>query len=448
MFKRIFGTDGIRGMANSDVMTVDTTTKLGMAAGSYFTRGAHRHRVIIGKDTRLSGYMFESALTAGFLSVGMDVFLVGPMPTPAIAMLTRSMRADIGVMISASHNPYYDNGIKLFRPDGQKLSDAIENEIEKRMQQDLSKYYAAPEALGRAKRIDDAPGRYIEFVKNTLPKGMRLDGLKIVIDSANGAAYHLGSKILWELGADVVELGVSPDGFNINKDCGSTSPNTLCQAVIENKADIGIALDGDADRVIIVDEKGVVVDGDQIIAAIATHYHKHGMLKGGCVVATIMSNLGLEKYLQGLGIELVRTKVGDRNVALKMQSLGSNVGGEQSGHVILSDYITTGDGLITSLKLLSILREGNQPISQVCQLFKPVPQREESIRISGNNPLDDQEIVEKIEFIKKEFSDSRIVVRKSGTESMIRVMVEAPESTKVDTIIEKINSLIGVICLV
>ncbi len=377
--RRLFGTDGIRGTANSDPMTAETALRLGQAAGIMFVRGSHRHQVLIGKDTRLSGYMIEPALVAGFVGVGMDVQLVGPLPTPAIAMLTRSMRADLGVMISASHNPFEDNGIKLFGPDGYKLSDTMEAEIEALMASDLSDRMGAPAALGRASRLVDAAGRYIESAKATFPRGQTLDGMKIVIDCANGAAYKVAPTVLWELGATVIPLGVSPDGFNINRECGSTVPENLCRAVVAHGADLGLALDGDADRLLLSDERGRLVDGDQILALAAQNLHRSGKLRGGAVAATVMSNLGLERFLAGQGLALRRTAVGDRYVMERMRADGLNLGGEQSGHVILADYSTTGDGLVAALQALAVLVERQRPASEVLRLFDPLPQRLRSV---------------------------------------------------------------------
>ena len=384
--RRLFGTDGIRGTANTDPMTAETALRLGQAAGIMFVRGSHRHQVLIGKDTRLSGYMIEPALVAGFVGVGMDVHLVGPLPTPAIAMLTRSMRADLGVMISASHNPFEDNGIKLFGPDGYKLSDTTEAEIEALMAEDLTQRMAAPAALGRASRLVDAAGRYIEGAKATFPRGQTLDGLKIVIDCAHGAAYKVAPTVLWELGATVIPLGVTPDGFNINKECGSTVPEHLCRAVVEHGADLGLALDGDADRLLMSDERGRLVDGDQILALAAMNLQRSGRLRGGAVAATVMSNLGLERYLEGQGLALRRTAVGDRYVMERMRADGLNLGGEQSGHIILSDYSTTGDGLVAALQVLAVLVEQKRPASDALRLFDPLPQRLRSVRFSGPSP--------------------------------------------------------------
>jgi phosphoglucosamine mutase len=364
MTRKYFGTDGIRGRANEGKMTAEMAMRVGMVAGRHFTRGDHQHRVVIGKDTRLSGYLLESALTSGFISMGMDVVLLGPMPAPAVAMLTRSLRADLGVMLSASHNPFYDNGIKLFGPDGNKLSDEIEHELEEKMDNGYNKHLVESENLGRAQRLRNALGRYIEFAKNTFPKNLRLDGLKVVLDCANGAAYRTAPSVLWELGAEVIVIGASPNGTNINDNCGSTKPEAVCKKVIEEGADIGIALDGDADRLIICDETGQIIDGDQLMATIATNWHEEGRLKGGSLVATLMSNLGLEKHMKSLGLGLERTNVGDRYVVAAMQKLGCNVGGEQSGHIVLSDFNTTGDGLVAALQVLAVLVEKGQTSKQ------------------------------------------------------------------------------------
>ena len=382
MVRKYFGTDGIRGRANG-VITPELALKAGQATGLVFRRGEHRHRVVIGKDTRLSGYMIETALVSGFTSVGMDVLLLGPMPTPAVAMLTRSMRADLGVMISASHNPFDDNGIKLFGPDGYKLSDEAELEIEKLMDADLTKRLAKSRDLGRAKRIDGVHDRYIEFAKRTLPRNLSLDGLRIVIDCANGAAYRVAPDALWELGADVISIGVEPDGFNINDDCGSTAPEAFCSKVREMRADIGIALDGDADRVVIADERGHLIDGDQVLAAIAESWREDGRLAKPGIVGTVMSNLGLERHLQSLGLELVRTPVGDRYILERMREHGYNVGGEQSGHIILSDYTTTGDGFVAALQVLAVVQKQHKPVSQVCHRFDALPQVLKNVRYAA-----------------------------------------------------------------
>lgn len=392
MSRRYFGTDGIRGRANIDPMTAEVALKVGMAAGSYFRRGGHRARVIVGKDTRLSGYLLEQALTAGFIAVGCEVILVGPMPTPAIAMLTRSLRADLGVMISASHNPYQDNGIKLFGPDAFKLSDQVEAEIEALMDAPAEQLRVPAAELGRAQRLENARGRYIESVKATFPRGLSLADMKVVIDCANGAAYQVAPTVLWELGADVIAIANKPDGTNINRDCGSTCPELMCKTVVEQGADIGIALDGDADRVLISDESGKLVDGDQIMALIADGWHRAGRLTGGGIVATIMSNMGLERFLDARGLKLERTKVGDRYVAEHMRANGYNVGGEQSGHMILNDYATTGDGLIAALQVLAEVVHSGKPVSQATDLFTPMPQELRNVRYGDHAPLADTRV--------------------------------------------------------
>lgn len=439
MTRKLFGTDGIRGKANSTPMTAETALRVGMAAGHIFTRGAHRHSVVIGKDTRLSGYTLEPALVSGFASVGMDVILVGPMPTPAIAMMTRSLRADLGVVLSASHNPYHDNGIKLFGPDGYKLSDETEAEIEALMENGLEKHLADSERLGRVKRLNDADGRYIEYVKNTFPKGLRLDGLKVVVDCANGAAYRAAPAALWELGAEVVPLGVSPDGFNINKDCGSTDTKAMRSAVIEHGADIGIALDGDADRVLVADEKGALLDGDQLMATVAESWHAEGRLTGGGVVATVMSNLGLEHYLQGLGLTLVRTQVGDRYVVEHMREHGFNVGGEQSGHIILADYTTTGDGLIAALEMLSVMVRSGKPVSQIGRKFTPLPQLLRNVRYTGAPPLEEDAVKRAVDDGEERLGKTgRLLIRKSGTEPVVRVMAEGEDEALIKDVVSTI----------
>ena len=397
MTRKLFGTDGIRGTANQEPMTAETALRVAMAAGRWFTRGDHRHLVVIGKDTRLSNYMLEPAMTSGFASMGMDVVLVGPMPTPGVAMLTRSLRADVGVMLSASHNKFEDNGIKLFGPDGYKLSDEVEAEIEAMVAEgDMAAHLAAPSALGRVRRLEDAQGRYIEFVKYTFPRGLRLDGLKIVVDCANGAAYRIAPSVLHELGADVIPIAVTPDGTNINRDCGATVPEAMCQQVVAHGADIGIALDGDADRVIVADETGAVLDGDQLMALVASSWQKSKRLAGNEIVATVMSNLGLERYLQSLGLQLIRTKVGDRYVLEYMRAKGCNVGGEQSGHIILSDYATTGDGLIAGLQVLAALVESGKPLSEIGRIFTPYPQTLRNVRFNGGTPLEADSVVKAI----------------------------------------------------
>jgi phosphoglucosamine mutase len=439
MTRKLFGTDGIRGTANREPMTAMTALKVGVAAGLHFTRGTHRHRVVIGKDTRLSGYMIEPALTAGFVAAGMDPILVGPMPTPAVAMLTRSLRADLGVMISASHNPYQDNGIKLFGPDGYKLSDEVESEIEARLDRDLTDELAGSADLGRALRLEDAQGRYIEFAKQTFPRGLRLDGLKIVVDCANGAAYRVAPTVLWELGADVVEVGTSPDGLNINQGCGSTDPSFMREQVAVHGADIGIALDGDADRVIICDETGALVDGDQIMAAIAEAWSKSGRLRGTDVVATVMSNLGLENYLASIGLSLVRTQVGDRYVVERMRDMSCNLGGEQSGHIILSDFATTGDGLIAALQVLALVVTTMRPVSQVCRLFAPYPQLLKSVRIAKADPLLQEPVRRAIADAERRLDKAgRVLIRKSGTEPLIRIMAEGEDAALIGAIVDEI----------
>lgn len=426
--RKYFGTDGIRGRANTPPMTADIALKVGMAAGLVFNRGDHRHRVVIAKDTRLSGYMIENALTAGFLSMGMDVLLFGPLPTPAVAFLTRAMRADIGVMISASHNAFADNGLKLFGPDGYKLSDALELAIEAHIEDDMNAHLVSSEKIGRAKRLDDAPGRYIEFVKSTFPKHLRLDGLKIVVDCANGAGYAVGPVILWELGAEVIAMGVTPNGLNINKDCGSNHPDALSARVIAEKADLGIALDGDADRLVMVDELGRVIDGDQLMAMIATRYEATGQLTGGGVVSTIMSNLGLEQYLASLGLTLYRSKVGDRYVMELMRDKGCNMGGEPSGHIILGDYATTGDALIAALQVLALVIEQGTKISDAAQCFTPVPQVMRNVRTVNKSVLSAQNVCAAIAEVESALGkDGRVITRASGTEPLIRVMVEGSD---------------------
>lgn len=437
MARKYFGTDGIRGRTNEGAMTAEIAMKVGQAAGAHFVRGKHRHRVLIGKDTRLSGYMMESALTAGFTSVGMDVVLVGPMPTPAVAMLTKSMRADLGVMISASHNPYVDNGIKLFGPDGYKLSDETEAKIEKAIDGKVT--LAAAEQIGRARRIDDAQGRYISIAKATFPDHLRLDGLRVVIDCANGAAYKVAPDALWELGAELIEIGVTPNGTNVNDKVGSTAPAALQAKVVETRADIGIALDGDADRLIVVDDKGQIVDGDQLMALIAVSAARAKTLRGDGIVATIMSNLGLERFLWGQGIALHRTPVGDRYVVEAMRAGGYNIGGEQSGHIVLSDYATTGDGLIAALQVLAALVESGKPAHQLLKLFDPLPQLLKNVRFSGGQPLEDDKVKKIIAEAEKELDGTgRLVIRKSGTEPLIRVMAEGEDQAQVEAVVDRI----------
>jgi phosphoglucosamine mutase len=437
MARKYFGTDGIRGRTNEAPMTAELAMRVGQAAGAHFLRGDHRHRVVIGKDTRLSGYMMESALVAGFTSVGMDVILVGPMPTPAVAMLTKAMRADIGVMISASHNPYQDNGIKLFGPDGFKLSDEDETAIEAAL--DREPKLAAAEAIGRAQRIEDARGRYIHSVKSSFPEHLRLDGLRIVVDCAHGAAYNVAPSALWELGADVIAMGVKPDGTNVNDGVGSTAPEALQKKVLETRADIGIALDGDADRLIIVDERGRIVDGDQIMALIATSWQQRGLLKGGGIVATVMSNLGLERYLEAAGLTLHRTAVGDRYVLEAMRRDGFNVGGEQSGHLILSDYATTGDGLMAALQVLAALVESGKPSSELLRCFEPLPQKLQNVRFKSGKPLETDGVKAAIAEAEERLAGTgRLVIRKSGTEPLIRVMAEGEDLTLVQEVVDSV----------
>jgi len=437
--REIFGTDGVRGLANAGAMTPDAILRLGMAVGRVFKNGAHRHRVVIGKDTRLSGYMIEPALTAGFAASGMDVFLLGPLPTPAMAMLTRSMRADLGVMISASHNPYHDNGVKFFGPDGFKLSDETELEIERLMRDGPDAGLVESADLGRVKRIEDAGARYIEFAKAAFPRRYSLDGLRIVIDCANGAGYKVAPTVLWELGAEVKEIGVEPDGFNINRGVGSTSPKRLQAAVKEYRADIGIALDGDADRVMISDEKGRVIDGDQILALIAKFWKKRGTLKGGGIVSTVMANMGLDKFLKGEGLALERTQVGDRYVVEAMRARAMNVGGEPSGHVILSDYATTGDGLVTALQVLAVVAAEGRKVSEVCNNFEPFPQLLENVPFKGGDPLNEAAVQAAIKAGEDRLGKSgRLVIRKSGTEPLIRVMGEGEDGIRVKAVVSDI----------
>ena len=437
--RKYFGTDGVRGRANG-VITPDLAMRVGQAAGLVFHRGEYRHRVVIGKDTRLSGYMIENAMVAGFTSVGMDVLLLGPMPTPAVAMLTRSMRADLGVMISASHNSYEDNGIKLFGPDGFKLSDSVEHAIEALMDSDVSKRLAVSADLGRAKRVESVHARYIESAKRTLPRQVTFEGLRVVVDCANGAAYKVAPETLWELGAEVVSIGVEPDGFNINREVGSTAPEALVRKVRELRADVGIALDGDADRVLIVHEKGHLVDGDQLMAVVARSWKDDGRLSRAGIVATIMSNLGLERYLDGIGLGLVRTAVGDRYVLEHMREHGYNLGGEQSGHIIMSDYATTGDGLIAALQLLAMVKRLDRPVSEVCHSFEPLPQILKNVRYKSGQPLQQSTVVTAIEAARERLGASgRLVIRPSGTEPVIRVMGEGDDR---DLVIEVVDDVV------
>jgi phosphoglucosamine mutase len=437
MTRKFFGTDGIRGRTNEAPMTAAMAQRIGQAAGAHFLRGDHRHRVVIGKDTRLSGYMMETALISGFTSVGMDVVMVGPVPTPAVAMLTHSMRADLGVMISASHNKFVDNGIKLFGPDGYKLSDKDELAIEALLEQEPRLVPA--EQIGRSRRIEDARGRYIHAAKLTFPKHLRLDGLKIVVDCANGAAYQVAPSALWELGAEVVAIGVEPNGLNINDGCGSTDPNLLKRSVIESGADIGLALDGDADRLIVVDEEGETVDGDQLMALIGSSWHRRGRLRGGGLVSTVMSNLGLERFLGGQGLKLERTQVGDRYVLETMRAKGYNVGGEQSGHIILSEYGTTGDGLVAGLQILAELVAQDRPASELLSLFEPLPQLLRSVRFEGGAPLANEKVQQAIADGKARLGDTgRLVIRNSGTEPVVRVMAEGEDEALVEAVVDEI----------
>ena len=440
--RALFGTDGIRGVANQPPMTAETALRVG-AAGKLFLRGDHRHRIVIGKDTRLSGYLFESALTAGFISVGMDVVLVGPMPTPAVAMLTRALRADLGVMISASHNLFTDNGIKLFGPDGYKLSDEMEARIEAGVAAGTHAL-AAPDALGRARRLDDAEGRYIEFVKNSFPRPLGLEGRRIVIDCAHGAAYKVAPTVLWELGADVITIGAEPDGLNINRGCGSTDVALLARTVVDRGADIGIALDGDGDRIVIVDENGGTIDGDHIMALIASSWADAGRLRGGGVVATVMSNLGLERYLKGRGLTLARTRVGDRYVVEHMRAHGFNLGGEQSGHIVMSDHATTGDGLLAALQIMAALTETGRRASDMTRLFDPLPQVLRNIRVAGGDPLGSDRAQEAIAAGSARLGDrGRLVVRTSGTEPVVRVMAEGDDEALVSAVIDDVAAAVA-----
>lgn len=442
MSRKYFGTDGIRGTANKPPIVPETVLRLAMAAGQRFRRGDHRHTVVIGKDTRLSGYMLEPALTSGFISMGMDVVLVGPMPTPAIGMLTTSLRADLGVMISASHNPYQDNGIKLFGPDGFKLSDDEELAIEALMDNGEAEL-ADPAELGRARRLDDAAGRYIEAVKRTFPADLRLDGLRIVIDCANGAAYRVAPTVLYELGATVIPIGVQPDGRNINKECGATAPATMCEQVVAHGADIGIALDGDADRVIIADQNGRVIDGDQLMAMIAANWAERGLLRGN-LVATVMSNLGLERFLEGRGIGLTRTAVGDRYVVDAMRRDSNNLGGEQSGHIILTDYATTGDGIVAALQVLAVLVQSGRTMEDIGHVFDPVPQLLKNARYEGASPLDADSVRNAIAQGEAALGDGgRLVIRPSGTEPVIRVMAEGDDRMLVTRVVDDIIAVIA-----
>jgi phosphoglucosamine mutase len=444
MKRRYFGTDGIRGQSNTFPMTPDLAMRVGIAVGTIFRRGAHRHRVVIGKDTRLSGYMLENAMVAGFTAAGIDAFVLGPIPTPAVAMLTRSLRADIGVMISASHNPFQDNGIKLFGPDGYKLSDELEMEIEELLEKDMMAQLAKAGEIGRAKRVDGVHDRYIEHAKRTLPRDVTLQGLRIAIDCANGAAYRVAPAVLWELGADVVTIGNEPDGVNINLECGSTHPATLQRKVHEVRADIGIALDGDADRVQIIDENGKIIDGDQLMAVIAESWAADGMLRGGGLVATVMSNLGLERFLAGKGLGLQRTKVGDRYVVEHMRQHDYNVGGEQSGHIVLSDFGTTGDGLVAALQILACVKRSGRTVSEICNRFEPVPQVLKNVRVKAGQPLEDATVRQAIADAESELAkNGRLLIRPSGTEPLIRVMAEGDDRGQVERIVDELIGVIG-----
>ncbi|MGB4101747.1 MAG: phosphoglucosamine mutase [Alphaproteobacteria bacterium] len=443
MTRKLFGTDGIRGAANVEPMTAATMLRVATAAAAMFQRGDHRHRVVIGKDTRLSGYLIEPALTAGFISMGMDVILLGPLPTPAVAMLTTSLRADLGVMISASHNPYADNGVKLFGPDGYKLSDAIEANIEALMEMPEKLRPVASAQLGRASRLDDALGRYVEWVKATFPRGMSLEGLKIVIDCANGAAYRTAPTVLWELGATVIPVAVNPDGKNINDRCGATAPQMMQESVVLHGADLGIALDGDADRLIVADEKGNRIDGDQLMALIGADWAHSGKLRGGAVVATVMSNLGLERFLATKNITLVRTPVGDRYVLEEMRRSGCNVGGEQSGHMLLTDFGTSGDALMVALQVLAVLKQKNQPASAALNVFKALPQVLNNVRVTSVAVLEKPPVKQAIaEAEQKLKGNGRILIRKSGTEPVIRVMAEGDDEKEVRALVESLCAVI------
>ncbi|WP_323796329.1 phosphoglucosamine mutase [Nisaea sp.] len=445
MTRNLFGTDGIRGTANAEPMTAETALRVAMAAGRHFVHSngrpktGHRPLAVIGKDTRLSGYMLEPAMVAGFTSIGMDVVLLGPLPTPAVASLTRSLRADLGVMLSASHNPYQDNGIKLFGPDGFKLSDEVEHEIENRIDTLGAEDRASADRLGKVRRLEDAQGRYIEIAKNTFPKGMRLEGLKLVVDCANGAAYKVAPRVLFELGAEVIEIGVSPNGTNINAGCGATAPDAMCKAVTENGAHLGIALDGDADRLIMADEHGRIIDGDQIMGLIATSWAEAGLLRGKALVTTVMSNLGLEQYLEGIGVAMHRTKVGDRYVLEHMQSGGFNLGGEQSGHMIMSEHATTGDGLIAALQVLAVLISSEKPMSEVASVFTPLPQLLKNVRYTGAPPLEGESVKTAIREGEARLAGTgRVLIRKSGTEPLIRVMAEGADEKLVADVVNDI----------
>ena len=442
--RKYFGTDGVRGLANAFPMTPDIALKLGAAAGRHFRKDQKQHRVVIGKDTRRSSYMFENALTAGFTSTGMDVYLLGPVPTPAVGVLTRSMRADVGVMISASHNSYLDNGIKFFGPEGFKLSDKVELEIEKLLDDEIE--YAASQNIGMAKRIDDALGRYMEFAKSAFPRKKLLNGLKVVVDCANGAAYKAAPIVLWELGAEVISIGVNPDGYNINKDCGSTHPQNAAKAVLEHNADVGICLDGDADRLILIDNKGNIADGDQLMGLIASQWSSKGKLANNTLVATVMSNMGLERYLNTLDIKLLRTNVGDRYVVEAMRKFGYNLGGEQSGHIVMTDYATTGDGLMAALQFLNTLVESKCTSSELIKVFEPMPQLLRNVRLNNSESLDNLKVKESIKAGEDAFGDiGRILIRKSGTEPLLRVMGECEDPKLLKAVIGNIVETVDAI---
>ena len=442
--RKYFGTDGVRGLANAFPMTPDIALKLGAAAGRHFRKDQKQHRVVIGKDTRRSSYMFENALTAGFTSTGMDVYLLGPVPTPAVGVLTRSMRADVGVMISASHNSYLDNGIKFFGPEGFKLSDKVELEIEKLLDDEIK--YAASQNIGMAKRIDDALGRYMEFAKSAFPRKKLLNGLKVVVDCANGAAYKAAPIVLWELGAEVISIGVNPDGYNINKDCGSTHPQNAAKAVLEHNADVGICLDGDADRLILIDNKGNIADGDQLMGLIASQWSSKGKLANNTLVATVMSNMGLERYLNTLDIKLLRTNVGDRYVVEAMRKFGYNLGGEQSGHIVMTDYATTGDGLMAALQFLNALVESKCTSSELIKVFEPMPQLLRNVRLNNSESLDNLKVKESIKAGEDAFGDiGRILIRKSGTEPLLRVMGECEDPKLLKAVIGNIVETVDAI---
>ena len=442
--RKYFGTDGVRGLANAFPMTPDIALKLGAAAGRHFRKDQKQHRVVIGKDTRRSSYMFENALTAGFTSTGMDVYLLGPVPTPAVGVLTRSMRADVGVMISASHNSYLDNGIKFFGPEGFKLSDKVELEIEKLLDDEIE--YAASQNIGMAKRIDDALGRYMEFAKSAFPRKKLLNGLKVVVDCANGAAYKAAPIVLWELGAEVISIGVNPDGYNINKDCGSTHPQNAAKAVLEHNADVGICLDGDADRLILIDNNGNIADGDQLMGLIASQWSSKGKLANNTLVATVMSNMGLERYLNTLDIKLLRTNVGDRYVVEAMRKFGYNLGGEQSGHIVMTDYATTGDGLMAALQFLNALVESKCTSSELIKVFEPMPQLLRNVRLNNSESLDNLKVKESIKAGEDAFGDiGRILIRKSGTEPLLRVMGECEDPKLLKAVIGNIVETVDAI---